>query len=105
MRGTIFESFVLSEIYKSFSHLGEVPPLYFWRDRTGHEVDIIIDTGKRLIPVEIKSGETVTDAFFSGLRYYLSLSGNKSNSGVMVYGGEKSYKRENVVVRTWRQCS
>ena len=67
MKGAIFENFVFSEIYKAFAHRGELPPLYFWRDRTGHEVDIVIDTGKRLVPVEIKSAETIDSSFSTGL--------------------------------------
>jgi hypothetical protein len=59
MRGAIFESFVISELYKCFANAGESPPLYFWRDRTGHEVDIVLDFGRELLPVEIKSGETI----------------------------------------------
>jgi len=105
LKGSIFESFVIAELYKAFSHLGEVPPLYYWRDRTGHEVDIVIDIGKKLIPVEIKSGETIAETFFNGLRYYMSLKGNTSKTGVLVYGGEHSYKRNNFIVRTWFQCS
>ena len=105
LKGSIFESFIVSEVYKAFSHIGEIPPLYYWRDRTGHEVDLVIDTGKKLIPVEIKSGETIADSFFNGLRYYMSLKGNISETGVVVYGGDKSYKRDKFVVRTWFQCS
>jgi predicted AAA+ superfamily ATPase len=105
MKGAIFETFVVSELYKAFSHLGEMPPLYFWRDRTGHEVDLVIDTGGKLIPVEIKAGETISDAFFSGLKYYISLKGNTSKTGVLVYGGEQFYKRDNFLVRAWFQCS
>lgn len=105
MRGQIFESFVISELYKAFSHIGEIPPLYYWRDQTGHEIDVIIDTGKRLIPLEIKSGETIVHSFFDGLKYYLSLKGNVSKTGVLVYAGDNSYKREGFIVRTWFQCS
>ncbi len=105
LKGPIFESFIISELYKAFSHIGELPPLYYWRDRTGHEVDLVIDTGKRLIPVEIKSSETITDSFFDGLRYYMSLKGNTSKTGVVVYGSDKSYKRNKFVVRAWFQCS
>lgn len=105
MRGAIFENFVVSELYKAFSHRGEIPPLYFWRDRTGHEVDVIIDTGKKLIPVEIKSGETVAESFFDGLKYYLLLDRNVAKAGVLVYGGDKHYRRSGFVVKTWFQCS
>lgn len=105
MRGAIFESFVVSELYKAFSHRGEIPPLYFWRDRTGHEVDIVIDTGKRLIPVEIKSGETLSEPLFDGLKYYLMLGQNVAKTGVLVYAGDKHYKRNGIMVKTWYQCS
>lgn len=105
MKGAIFENFVFSEIYKAFAHRGELPPLYFWRDRTGHEVDIVIDTGKRLVPVEIKSSETIDSSFFDGLRYYISLGVPVSKTGVLVHGGDALYQRENFIVRPWFQCS
>lgn len=105
MKGAIFENFVFSEIYKAFAHRGELPPLYFWRDRTGHEVDIVIDTGKRLVPVEIKSAETIDSSFFDGLRYYISLGVPVSKTGVLVHGGDALYQRENFTVRPWFQCS
>ncbi len=105
MKGAIFENFVFSEIYKAFAHRGELPPLYFWRDRTGHEVDSVIDTGKRLVPVEIKSAETIDSSFFDGLRYYISLGVPVSKTGVLVHGGDALYQRENFTVRPWFQCS
>jgi predicted AAA+ superfamily ATPase len=49
LRGAIFESYVAAELTKAF----------FWRDSTGHEVDILMDLGDRLVPVEVKSGQTV----------------------------------------------
>ncbi|MCD6194340.1 MAG: DUF4143 domain-containing protein [Candidatus Aminicenantes bacterium] len=58
------ESFVVSEMYKNFLHQGEQPSLYFWHDSSGHEVDIIIDLGKRLIPMETKSAQTIASDFF-----------------------------------------
>ena len=59
LRGAIFESFVVSELLKSFANRRLPAPLYFWRDASGHEVDVLIDLGSRLIPVEVKSGVTV----------------------------------------------
>jgi len=63
-RGTVFESFAVSEMYKNFLHQSEQPSLYFWRDSSGHEVDIIIDLGKRLIPMETKSAQTIASDLF-----------------------------------------
>lgn len=105
MRGAIFESFTVSEIHKSFAHIGEEPPLYFWRDRTGHEVDLIIDLGQKVIPVEMKSSRTIASDFFNGLRYWLSLKGNTQTSGVLIYGGEERSKRDDISVKPWFDCS
>ena len=104
MKGAIFETFVMSELYKAFAHRGETPPLYFWRDRTGHEVDVIIDVGKNVIPVEVKSGETIDHSLFDGLRYFTSLGTPASKTGVFIHGGEAKYQRENIIVRPWYQC-
>lgn len=105
LKGAIFETYVLSELYKAFIHRGETAPLYFWRDRTGHEVDILIDTGKSLIPIEVKSGETLSTSLFDGLRFYTSFGPPASSSGVLIYGGDELYQRENFVIRPWYQSS
>lgn len=104
MKGHIFETFVLADLYKAFAHRGETPPLYFWRDKTGHEVDVVIDTGSGLIPVEIKSSETVARSLFDGLKYYISLGSPVSATGVLIHGGNDLYQREQFLVRPWFQC-
>jgi len=104
MKGPIFETFVLAELYKAFAHRGETPPLYFWRDKTGHEVDAVIDAGSRLIPIEIKSSETVGRSLFDGLKYYLSLGSPVSETGVLIHGGNGLYQREQFLIRPWFQC-
>lgn len=103
LRGAIFENFVVNEIQKVFLHNGQRPPLHFWRDSRGLEVDLIMDLGTRRIPVEIKSGATVAADFLSGLERYLKLSGDPE--GVLVYGGQESYMRRKQHVRAWWTCS
>ena len=104
MKGHIFETFVLAELYKAFAHRGEVPPLYFWRDKTGHEVDVVIDAGSKLIPIEIKSSETVDRSLFDGLKYYIALGTPVSATGVLIHGGDGLYQREQFQVRPWFHC-
>jgi len=103
LRGAIFESFVVSELRKLFIHNGERPRLFFWRDSRGREVDVLIDLGSRLIPVEIKAGATVASDFFKGLDGYGALSGRRS--GVLVYGGDESYRRKGHHVLSWKNCT
>ncbi len=105
LRGAVFETYVVSELFKAFAHRGETPPLYFWRDRTGHEVDLLIDAGKKLIPIEIKSGATVNNSFFNGLRYYMALGEAVAQPGILIHGGDDLYARENFVVLPWFQVT
>jgi predicted AAA+ superfamily ATPase len=102
--GSIFETFVVSEILKAFVHRGERPPLYYWRDRTGHEVDALLDLGNRLTAIEVKAGQTIPSDAFKGLKYFSELKGVRGDS-VLVYGGDESHLREGVRVRTWWQVS
>jgi predicted AAA+ superfamily ATPase len=102
--GSIYETFVVSEILKAFVHRGERPPLYYWRDRTGHEVDALLDLGTRLAAIEVKVGQTISSDCFKGLKYFSKLKGVRGDC-VLVYGGEESSLREGVRVRTWWQVS
>jgi predicted AAA+ superfamily ATPase len=102
LRGALFETLVVSEIVKTFANMGEVPPIYFWRDRTGHEVDVIIDSGNELMPVEIKSGATINSSFFDGLRFFGKLGAPAAAHGVLVHGGRTGvHMREGHCVRPW----
>jgi hypothetical protein len=58
MSGAIFENLVIADLYKTYLHRGEQPPLYYWRTTAGSEVDVVIGTQSGLIPLEIKLSET-----------------------------------------------
>lgn len=100
-RGAVFESFVVAELYKNYLHRGEQPRLYFWRDAAGHEIDVIIEKGDGLIPVEIKSAQTVASDFLDNLAYWRDLPGNEEDRAALIYGGDKAFKRSGVSVYPW----
>ena len=52
--GAVFETYVVSEILKSYWHNGESPAIYFYRDKDKREVDIILEENGILYPLEIK---------------------------------------------------
>lgn len=100
-RGAIFESFVFAELYKNFVHRAELPRLCFWRDSAGHEVDLVMDRGSDLIPVEIKSAQTVASDFFAGLDYFRGLAGDEGAPAALFHGGDQAYRRRGVGVYPW----
>lgn len=102
-RGAIFESYVVSELHKGFVHRGREPDLHFWRDSAGHEIDVLVETGpESLVPVEAKSGETVTRDFFKGLDFWRELVGDPDAPAALVYGGDRNLLRRGVTVYGWR---
>jgi predicted AAA+ superfamily ATPase len=102
-RGALFENWVVGECLKNRFNKGEESNLYYWRDRTGNEVDLIIDQGGSLIPVEIKSGQTLSRDSFKGLEKWSKIAGDEAGRPVLCYGGEKSFKRDGVTVLSWKE--
>ena len=58
MGGAIFENLVAADLYKTLTHRGEEPAMYFWRTAAGSEVDLIVETQGKLIPIEVKLSAT-----------------------------------------------
>lgn len=103
-RGALFETWVVSEFLKARFNQGQPSNLYFWRDRSGHEVDLVLDEGVRLVPIEVKSGHTVTPDFFRGLRQWELISGDSSTRKWVVYGGDARQARSDAEVVPWREA-
>jgi uncharacterized protein len=86
--GPIFETAVLLEIVKTFASRGEEPLVYFWRTSTGVEVDFIVETGGRLIPIEVKLSATPRPAMANGIRAFQADLGEKAAGGFVVHPGD-----------------
>jgi len=101
LRGAIFENHVVAEVAKAYLHHRRTPPLFFWRDRTGHEVDLLIEEANLLYPVEIKSGNTMSPDMLDGLLWWTDLAGLPPDVATLVYGGDEIFEQKNVAVRPW----
>lgn len=101
-RGALFENLVIADTLKGFYHRGQRPPVFFWRDSKGLEVDLIIEEGATLKAVEIKSGATVTPAFFTNLQRFAKLADGPLETSV-VYGGETTQSLRGTRVLPWWQ--
>ncbi|MCP4678189.1 MAG: ATP-binding protein [Deltaproteobacteria bacterium] len=105
MRGNIFESYIISEYVKNQAHLVKPNNCFFWRDSQGHEIDLLLEFAREFKAIEIKSGQTISNSFFSGLRYFKELSGGSDKSSFLVYGGEEETKRTHGKVVSWNQLT
>ena len=102
LRGALFENMVVSEWMKQLSNRGMKWNTYFWRDKTGREIDFIIDINGKSIPIEIKSGQTVKKDFYKHLNYWAKLTGEKL--AYLAYAGERREEHsDGIVVENWRK--
>ncbi|MCF7800027.1 ATP-binding protein [Candidatus Babeliales bacterium] len=106
LRGSIFENFVIADLCKQYFNIGKQPPVYFWRDKNGAiEVDCIVDDGRKLFPIEIKSGESIALDFFSNLKKWNALAHAAAiplGKSFIAYGGEKSQGWDDWATIGWR---
>ncbi len=105
LRGPIFETFVASEVLKARAHRGRQGGLLFFQDRTGHEVDLVIEGGHLITAVEAKSGQTVAADALRGMRAFGTIvaagAAARRVSYRVIYGGTARQRRTDVDVVPW----
>jgi hypothetical protein len=102
LRGALFETWVVAELLKKRLNSGRPSNLSFWRDRSGHEVDVVLEVGGEPVALEIKSGATITRDALRGLEQWRQISG-RAGHACMVYGGGESQTRSDVRIVPWRE--
>ncbi len=103
LRGPIFETWVVSEIAKHRMNLGEPRGLYFYRNRDGAEVDLVIEHPSRITLVEAKSSQTPSSSLFAGARRVRShlTDASPQCDVVVAYGGGESQDRSGGRLLPW----
>ncbi len=88
MGGAIFETAVVTEIYKSIISRGIEPQMYFWRTSAGMEVDIVIESDRGLVPVEVKLSSTPKPAMAQGIKAFRGDFGDRAAEGYVIHTGD-----------------
>ena len=105
LRGALFENWVIVEYLKRRLNAGKESNLFFWRSHGGLEVDLVLEHGQALAPVEIKSAATVSSDWLRPLRRWRELAGDTSVHPVIVYGGDQAQSRSDAAIVPWRQLA
>jgi uncharacterized protein len=104
-KGAVFENFIINEKIKEKENNGLTANLFFWRDKTGNEVDLIIDNHKNINIAEIKSAETINPSFWKTLLYFEKMHGKELGKFIF-YGGNEHQKRTgNLNITGWKQIT
>lgn len=101
LKGGLYESFVISELYKFIYNHKLNGKIYFFRDSHGNEIDAIIELESRLKAIEIKSGKTIIPDFFKSFRYFDKLFSDLDTNNYLVYGGKDFQRRTAATLVGW----
>lgn len=97
MAGQIFETFVFSEIYKSFVNIKEsVDDIYYYRDKDKNEIDLIIEQGDNIYPIEIKLAATVNMNLLKSFNVLKNIKGKKICKPTVICMVNKPYIFNNI---------
>ena len=103
LRGPIFETWVISEIVKHRMNLGETRGLFFYRNRDGAEVDLVIEHPSSVTLVEAKSSQTPSSSLFDGARRVRRhmVDSSLPCDVVIAYGGDQYQNRAHGLLIPW----
>lgn len=103
LRGNLFENWVVAELLKGRLNKGRKADLFFWRNNTGLEVDVLSEKADRLVPIEIKSGATFATDWKKGIEQWLDLAGDLAVSPTLIYGGETKWREGRISIVPWAE--
>ena len=83
MSGALLETWVISEIIKSYLHHGRTPRLSFYRDKEQREIDLLIEENETLYPIEIKKTASIQNLGFKGFDVLKNLKVPVGHGGVI----------------------
>lgn len=101
LKGSLFESMIVSDLIKKRYHHCLPPNAYFWRDKVGNEIDCILEEDGKIVPVEIKSSSTINQDMFQNILYWSKLTNAPSEEGKIIYAGREEQIRKEGHVLSW----
>ena len=88
LRGALFENMVINEMLKEGFNRGEEERLYFYRDKTQREVDVLRTVGLEIEAFEIKAGKSYNPDYFKHLKFLQELLGPTVKRSAVIYDGD-----------------
>lgn len=104
LKGALFENFAVAELLKARTNQCKTSNIYFFRDNVGNEVDVLLEDGVSIKPVEVKLGSTINEDYFKGLRYYQKLNKKNTERPALIYGGADDQHRQAADIFSYRNA-
>jgi uncharacterized protein len=106
LRGNLFENLIVLELYKYRYNLGLDPRLYFYRDQSKNEIDLLFQNGSKLIPIEIKSSKTFNFEFIKNLQFFEKIAKDRyGDKSYVIYAGDLEQKMGSIELLNYKNAS
>lgn len=105
LRGHLFENLVVLELMKAHYNKGLEPHMYFYRDHGQLEIDVVIQQGSELIPIEIKSSSTFHRDFLKNLKKFQTLTHRTIQDSYLIYNGDIEQKINDIDIIHYAQTA
>jgi predicted AAA+ superfamily ATPase len=105
-RGPHLENLILMDLLAWRDTQARRPEILYWRTAAGEEVDFVIETPARTIPIEVKAATRVSASDARGLESFLEEYADSSDGGLLVYAGSETFPLTTRVLAVpwWRVC-
>lgn len=107
-RGNLIETVIIADIMKNYLNQNRTPHMYFLKDKTGNEIDCVIEKSNELMPIEIKSKMTASQSLFDNITFWQKVTAQDSEvlkkmvPGFVVYTGQEDQTRSYGTFLSWR---
>lgn len=99
--GNLFENMIIADLQKQIFNELKSDNLYYFRDNKGLEIDVLIDSGNKILPIEIKSSATFSSSFLANLQQFKKISGIKTAK--LIYSGEGGQEVSGVSLNNYKR--
>jgi predicted AAA+ superfamily ATPase len=103
LRGALFENLIILELLKARFNNGQRSNLFYWRDRTGNEIDVLLDQSAQVVPIEIKTSATFTTDYVKGINYWKKINPNVKKAFVVFTG--KTVSLDKISILNWKEIA
>jgi predicted AAA+ superfamily ATPase len=101
-RGEHLETIVLHDLFAWRQTQVPLPNVLYWRTTSGHEVDVVIEAGARLLPIEVKATAQPSSGDLGSMRAFMDEYGDQVMGGLLLHGGQDTFWiAKNVLATPW----
>lgn len=96
LRGHLFENLIISDLMKARLNRGYRENLFFFRDHSGNEIDLLLEIAGSYLALEVKSAQTIDSSIIKGFEVFAKIEKQALLKKIVVYAGSEKQQRQQI---------